>query len=107
MATKEQRFAQLQGRTARPLTPGQVLSGLLEESGISQGELAQRLGVARVTINRLIQGHRPLVPDMAHRLGRFFGNGPGVWMQMQATVDLWDALHMDVSCYADIEPLAA
>jgi len=42
---------------------------------------------------------------MAARLGRYFGNGIGVWLRMQQTVDLWDALHMDQSRYESIEPL--
>ena len=86
-------------------TPGDVAQGLLEENGLTQTELAARLGVSRATVYELLRGKRALTPDMAHRLGRFFGNGPGVWLRMQATVDLWDALHMDTVTYEDIEPL--
>jgi plasmid maintenance system antidote protein VapI len=28
---------------------------------------------------------------MAVRLGRFCGNGPGLWLHMQAAYDLWHA----------------
>jgi plasmid maintenance system antidote protein VapI len=28
---------------------------------------------------------------MALRLGKFFGNGPDLWMKMQADCDLWAA----------------
>jgi len=104
MANTQERIEQLRGRSRRPLTPGQFLAGLLDEMGITQTDLAARLGVTRATVSRLIQGRRSLTLDMAQRLGRFFGDGPGVWMQMQAIVDLWDALHMDATPYAAIEP---
>ena len=89
--------------TRRPSTPGEVVGGILEEAGLTQTALARRIGVSRVSVNELIRGRRSLTPDMAHRLGRFFGNGPGVWLRMQANVDRWDALHMDSDAYAAIE----
>ena len=105
MTTEPQKIEQLQRMTRRPSTPGEVAGGILEETGLTQTELARRIGVSRVTVNELLRGRRTLTPDMAHRLGRFFGNGPGVWLRMQANVDLWDALHMDSTAYAAIEPL--
>jgi antitoxin HigA-1 len=30
-------------------------------------------------------------PEMAVRLGRFCGNGPELWLRIQATYDLWHA----------------
>ena len=98
---------QLMQPKARPMTPGQVAAGLLDELNLSQTELAQRIGVSRATVNEVINGRRSLTPDMAHRLGRFFGNGAAVWLRMQATVQMWDALHMDQSVYASIEPVQA
>jgi addiction module HigA family antidote len=29
--------------------------------------------------------------EMALRLGKFCGNGPGIWMRMQQAFDLWEA----------------
>ena len=104
--TYRSRAAQLAKRVARPLTPGQVVGGLLEELELSQTELAQRLDVSRATVNELINDKRALTPDMAHRLGRYFGNGTAVWLQIQNTVTLWDALHADTQRYEKIEPHA-
>lgn len=106
MVTAQERIEQLKRRTRRPSTPGAVVQGLIEENGLTQTELAARLGVSRATVNELLRGKRALTPDMAHRLGRFFGNGPGLWLRMQATVDLWDALRMDTMTYQTIEPLS-
>lgn len=104
-ADYKNREDQLMRRSARPMTPGQVAAVTAEELGLSQTELARRLGVSRVMVNELFDGRRALSPDMAQRLGRFFGDGAAIWMRMQATVDLWDTLHMDVAPYAEIEPL--
>ena len=32
-----------------------------------------------------------VTPEMAVRLGKFCGNGPGLWLRMQAAYDLWHA----------------
>jgi addiction module HigA family antidote len=32
-----------------------------------------------------------VTPDMAVRLGKFCGNGPDLWLRLQATYDLWHA----------------
>ena len=105
MATEQEQIEQLKRRKVRPMTPGQVAESIAEELGLTQTELAARLGVSRATVNELIRGKRSLTPDLAHRLGRFFGNGPGLWMRMQANVDLWDALHKDTKSFKSIKPL--
>lgn len=104
MARDKKRIEQLQRRTQRPMTPGEMVAALLEELELSQTDLAARLGVSRATVNELVRGKRALSPDMAHRLGRFFGNGPGLWLRAQTTVDLWGTLHMDTDAYQGIQP---
>lgn len=96
---------QLKAQTRRPSTPGDLLEDLAESVALNQGELATRLGVSRPSVNELIRGRRRLTHDMAHRLGRLFGNGPEIWLKFQANLDLWDALHADTSPYESIEPL--
>jgi len=105
MATDRERFAQLQRMTRRPSTPGELLADLIECNNLTQGEVAQSLGVSRLSVNQLVQGKRNVTPDMAQRLGRFFGNGPALWLNMQRNVELWDLLHMDLRRYEDIQPL--
>jgi addiction module HigA family antidote len=105
MAAEQQHLEQLKKQARRPSTPGDVLANLLETSGISQKALAARIGVSRATVNRVVQGHRVMTPDLANRLGRFFGNGPALWIRLQQHVDLWDALHVDQSTYERIQPM--
>lgn len=91
--------------TRRPTTPGDALLDLLEDRGISQGELARRLGVSRATISRLVNNQQVLSPDLAQRLGRFWGDGARIWLALQQQVDEWDLLHADTTPYQFIQPI--
>ena len=96
----------LAARRRRPSHPGAVLRDwMLPESHLTQTELAARLGVSRRTINQIVNELRPVTPDLANRLGRFFGNGAEFWMRLQQQMDLWDTLHADERPYQSIEPL--
>ena len=44
---------------------------------------------------------------MAFRLGKLFGNGPGLWLQMQVAHDLRSPTPKVQAALAEIEPLAA
>jgi addiction module HigA family antidote len=80
-------------RPQRPPThPGAVLKeDVLPALGVSVSEAARQLRVARQTLHRLLAGTSGVTPEMALRLGRFCGNGPGVWLRMQQSYDLWHA----------------
>jgi len=80
-------------RPQRPPThPGAVLrEDVLPALGISVSEAARQLRIARQTLHRLLAGTSGVTPEMAVRLGRFCGNGPGVWLRMQQSHDLWHA----------------
>ena len=79
-------------RKRRPNHPGQVVLDILEDIEISQTQFAKILGVSRRTVNQIIQGRRPITVDMAIRIGKAFGNGPELWLNLQQNVDVWDAL---------------
>ena len=93
-------------RLRRPSHPGSVLAHLfLPPTGVTQGELADRLGVSRRTINMIINGSRPVTVDMAHRLARAFGTGAEFWLGLQRKCDLWDAAHANSAAYEQIQPI--
>jgi len=81
------------GRPRRkPTHPGEMLrDDVLPALGISVSEAARRLRVSRQTLHRILAGHAGVTPDMAVRLGKFCGNGPGLWLRMQQAYDLWHA----------------
>jgi antitoxin HigA-1 len=55
------------------------------------GEIAKLLGVSRQTLHRVMAGESAITPDMAVRLGKLCGNGPDLWLRMQAAYDGWEA----------------
>jgi addiction module HigA family antidote len=95
-------------RARRPTHPGAILrEDVLPALGITQTEFARRLGVSRLTVSELLHEKRGVSADMALRLGRLLGNGPGVWLRMQQAVDLWELEHSRAAEYARIEKVAA
>jgi addiction module HigA family antidote len=84
-------LARLATRRAPP-HPGYFLeTRFLRPLGITQQELALKLGVSRRRVNELIRGHRGITADTAVRLAMFFGNEAAFWMQLQTDWDLHEA----------------
>ena len=91
----------------KPTHPGEVLrEDVLPALGMTQGELAKRLGVSRLSVSELLHEKRALSADMAVRLARLTNTTPESWLRMQAAVDLWE-LEQDPKRYRHIEPVAA
>jgi len=72
--------------------PGEFLrEDVLPAPGLTISESARQLGVSRQTLHRLLAGTIAVTPEMALRLGKFCGNGPGLWLRLQQRFDLWHA----------------
>jgi addiction module HigA family antidote len=72
-----------------PTHPGEILrEDVLPALGISVSEAARDLGITRQALHRVLAGTAAVTPEMAVRLGKFCGNGPGLWLRMQANYDL-------------------
>lgn len=75
-----------------PTHPGEIVrEDALPALGLSVSEAARLLRVSRQTLHRLLAGTIGVSPDMAVRLGKLCGNGPGLWLRMQAEYDLFEA----------------
>ena len=75
-----------------PVRPGEVLrEDVLPTLRLSVTEAAKQLGIARQTLHRILAERAAVTPEMAVRLGKFCGNGPGLWLRLQQTHDLWHA----------------
>ena len=91
----------------KPTYPGEVLrEDVLPALKMTQGELARRLGVSRLSVSELLHGRRAMSADMAVRIGRLTSTTAESWLRMQMAVDLWD-LEQNSTRYRHIEPLAA
>jgi antitoxin HigA-1 len=79
--------------TKRPPThPGEILlEEFLKPNGISQVELAKKLGVPLQRINTLIKGKRACTAETALLLAKEFGNSAEFWMNLQSAYDLYKA----------------
>ena len=74
-----------------PLHPGEIVKEILIEGAhLSVGETAERLGVNRTTVSRLINGRMGISPDMALRLSKLLPNTDiELWMNLQRDYDIW------------------
>ena len=73
-----------------PAHPGEVLREFLPE-GMSVTETAQRLGISRVILSRLLTGRSSLTSDMAIRIGLLTRTTPESWLYNQMQWGLWQA----------------
>jgi addiction module HigA family antidote len=97
----------LRDPTRKPTHPGEVLrADVLPALGMSQTELAKRLGVSRLSVSELLLEKRALSADMALRIAKLTNTSPESWLRMQEALDLW-VLERDPKRYRHIEPLAA
>ncbi|HJX17551.1 MAG TPA: HigA family addiction module antitoxin [Acidiferrobacterales bacterium] len=73
-----------------PVHPGELLrEDVLPALGMTVSDAARELRISRQTLHRILSGTMAVSPEMAVRLGKFCGNGPGLWLRMQAAYDLW------------------
>jgi addiction module HigA family antidote len=95
-------------RNRRPTHPGAILrEDILPETGLTQGELAERLRVSRRTVNEIVQERRSVTADLACRLAKAFGNSPEFWLNMQQAVDIYEARNRRAAEYEHIARVAA
>jgi len=75
-----------------PVHPGEILKeDVLPSLSLSVSEAAKRLGVSRQQVYRILNCTHPITVEMALRIGKLAGNGPGLWLRMQQNHDLWYA----------------
>lgn len=97
----------LRAKNRKPTHPGAILrKDVLPSLGISQTELADRLGVSRRTVSQILHEHRPLTADMAIRLAHFLGTTPESWLNMQQALDVWELERKNAKVYDQIEKVA-
>jgi addiction module HigA family antidote len=83
-----------------------LLREFMEPWGMTQAELAKRIGVSYPRVNELVNGKRKLTPDTALRLARLFGTTVEFWMTGQMLWDMWHVIYSPVAAEIEnIEPL--
>lgn len=83
-------LAAVSGAGRRPAHPGAILrEDVIPALARKKGEIADLLGISRQTLYEILNERQPITPAMAVRIGKLCGNGPGIWLRMQAAYDLW------------------
>ena len=73
-----------------PLHPGLLVKdALIDNTGLSVTKAAERLGVTRTTLSRLLNGHAGISPEMALRLSKLFQTTIESWLNLQLQYDVW------------------
>lgn len=75
----------------QPSHPGVLLGETLRTLGLTVKGAAEKLGVSRQALHAILAKDAAVSPEMAVRLGKLCGNGPGLWLRMQQAHDLWQA----------------
>lgn len=77
-----------------PTHPGEMLlEEFLKPLGMTQADLAQKIGVSYPRVNELIHGKRGVSPDTALRLEQLFGMEAQFWLNLQLAWDLYHLAH--------------
>ena len=66
------------------VAPGEYLQEWLEESAMTQQQLADRLGSSRKQVNEIVNGRAPVTSDTALRLERVTGIPADSWLRYEA-----------------------
>ena len=70
--------------------PGEVLSEMLREKGMSQAEFARRMGVSQKHVSEIVKGKAGYSPSFAVKLERVFGGKPpaAYWINLLSNHEL-------------------
>jgi len=76
----------------QPTSPGEILQEeFLTPLGVSQSAFARHIGWTQPKVNEIINGKRGITPETAMVLGDALHTTPQFWLNLQLSVDLWQA----------------
>lgn len=74
-----------------PAPPGELLTGWLDDLSVSVTGFAAYIGISRVMLSRVLNGHAADSADMDLRLSEALGTTAGYWLALQTQRVLWTA----------------
>jgi len=78
----------------KPAAVGEILvEEFLRPMSLTQGALAEAMGVPRKHVNELCNDRRAITAATALILARVFGTSPEFWLNIQRRRDLWEAMN--------------
>ena len=86
-----------------PIPPGETLAEEIEARGMTQRELAARLGRPPQVVNEIINGKKAITPDTAIGLAKVLGIEAQFWTNLEADYQMTLARERDSKALADEE----
>ncbi len=71
-----------------PAHPGRLVAGAIEGEGLTVTQAAERLGITRAFLSRIIHGRASVTAAMAIKFEALGWSDAEHWMRMQASHDL-------------------
>jgi addiction module HigA family antidote len=71
-----------------PVHPGKTLAGEIAARGLTVNALSLRLRLPPTRLNAIVRGQRGITAETALRLGRYFGTGSEIRMNLQTGYEL-------------------
>jgi antitoxin HigA-1 len=78
----------LKEKNMRPIHPGRILKRELKARALSANALALALRTPSGRITDILNEKRSVTTETAMRLGRYFGQSPRFWINLQSNYDL-------------------
>lgn len=78
-----------------PAQPGEIIREAIAAEGWTVGDAADRLGVTRNTLSRVLNGKAGVSPRLAIALERLGWSDAGHWVRMQGAYELAQARRAD------------
>lgn len=75
--------------------------------GYSVTEIAERLGITRANLSRILNGKQGISAEMSIRLSHLLGTNPSFWLDLQRSYDLWQAQNNQSFDYSSIKPIVS
>lgn len=88
--------------------PGEILRAtVFEPLGLSVSDAAERLGMSRPALSRVLNGKAGISPDLAIRLEKAGVSTARFWISLQGNYDLWRAMQHNQPPIKPIQSSAA
>ena len=88
------------------MTPGEILlEDYMTPMGLTQNALARAIGVPPRRINEIVHGRRAITLDTSLRLGRYFGQSPRFWLNIQIECDLRNSAKLVERIMREVRPM--
>lgn len=73
--------------------------------GYSVTDIAERLGITRTNLSRILNGKQGITAEMSVHLNHLLGTNPNFWLDLQKSYELWQATHNPKIDYSTTRPI--